>query len=64
MIALFFESNNPCIIIKFENGNYKYSGFDLGELLTIKGKFYKKIGKLIDYLKNKSYIKCVKLINF
>jgi hypothetical protein len=66
MKALFFNSNPPAIFIKFEDLNnscYKYTGMDLGELNILKKKYYKKVGKLVDYLKSKSYIKYKKVIS-
>jgi hypothetical protein len=58
MKAMFFESSSaPFIVIEFDNKNrYKYEGFEIGELYLIKKRFYKKVGKLVDYLKSKSYI--------
>lgn len=62
MKALFFDSTPPCIIIKFDNASYRYKGFENGELNLLKREYYKKVGKLIDYLKSKSYIKYERLI--
>lgn len=63
MIATFYESNyEPFILVNFPDGStYRYEGFELGFFHIIRKKFYKKPGKLIQYLKSLKFIRCKKM---
>jgi hypothetical protein len=63
MKALFLGSNDsPYIIIEFDNKiKYQYKGWELGEQQILKKKYNKKPGTLLNYLKSKSYVKCIKI---
>jgi rRNA processing protein Gar1 len=48
---------SPYILIRFKNNkDYKYEGFEYGEMLIIQKNFKRKPGELLRYLKSKKYI--------
>ena len=57
MKVLFLGStSSPYILIRFKKTDYKYEGFEYGEMLIMQKNFKRKPGELLRYLKSKKYI--------